>query len=202
MSVPRLELMAAKLLAQMTKTVTEVLKNQIEVTSINLWSDSMTTLCWIANKKEWKQYVKNRVNEILKKKKIKLWKYCPGNQNPADVGTRGIKASNLRESELWWRGRDWIVNSERWPGVDKLEETEERLVEQRKDNKVKSFVTVVNQDNLLNVIDVAWCGSIEKTSRVTAYVLRFVKNLKSKKSKAEKVFGRLTVGKLNNAEEY
>jgi hypothetical protein len=44
-----------------------------------------------------------------------VWRYCPGPQNPADVPTRGMSSSELKESQLWWEGPAWLKNSEEWP---------------------------------------------------------------------------------------
>lgn len=95
-SIPRLELTAARTLATLLETVKEALPGEIVLNSINLWTDSMTTLWWIRNQKEWKQHVKNRVNEILQTIEIKDWRHCPGLQNPADLGSRGTKATDLK----------------------------------------------------------------------------------------------------------
>ena len=62
-SIPRLELMAGRILAALMDTVQKAIN--LEIHSTHLWLDSYTALCWIANRQEWKQFVKARVNEIL-----------------------------------------------------------------------------------------------------------------------------------------
>ena len=52
----------------------------------------MTTLWCIRNVREWKQYVKNRVDEILRKTEMENWRRCPDEDNP-DLGSRGAKAT-------------------------------------------------------------------------------------------------------------
>ena len=66
LSVPLLELMAAWILATLNNTVKGALINQFEISDTVLWHDSMTALIWIDNKGEWKQFVKRRVQEMLK----------------------------------------------------------------------------------------------------------------------------------------
>ena len=67
MSIPRLELTAARILAKLIETVKNAIEMTIEISRVHLWADSLTTLFWIMNKKEWKIYVANRVKEILSK---------------------------------------------------------------------------------------------------------------------------------------
>ena len=63
-------------------------------------------LNWINNKGEWKQFVRRRVNEILKKTRKSDWGYCNSEENPAEIGSRGVEAFELSEAKLWWNGPD------------------------------------------------------------------------------------------------
>ena len=82
-------------------TVVKALEFQVKVDSIHYWLDSKTALYWIFNNGEWKQFVQHRVNEILQLSKKEGWGYVPGNENPADLGSRGVTASHLKDSKLW-----------------------------------------------------------------------------------------------------
>ena len=66
LSIPRLELMSAKILSQLTHTVRNALQSQLKVDGVRFCLDSKTALSWMQNKGEWKQFVRHRVNEILK----------------------------------------------------------------------------------------------------------------------------------------
>ena len=68
----------------------------------------------ILNKGEWKQFVRHRVNEILKLTSKVDWGHCPGIENPADIGSRGESASQLKDNELWRVGPEWLATS--YPG--------------------------------------------------------------------------------------
>ena len=82
-SIPRLELMSARLLAQVMNTVRDSLKNQVKIDNVRFWLDSMTALYWIVNKGEWKQFVHHRVSEIFKNLTNKEdWGHCPGVKIP------------------------------------------------------------------------------------------------------------------------
>ena len=79
--------------------------------------DSKTALLWINNKGEWKQFVSQRVNEILRMTRKEDWAHFPGEQNPADVRSRGERVSELKGDELRWNGtqgvkkalREWVT---------------------------------------------------------------------------------------------
>ena len=91
-----------------------------------LWLDSMTALLWIRSNGEWKQFVRQRVDEILKLTDGIEWGHFPGEDNPADLGTHGITPSRLKESQLWWNGPISITEEdEHWPKQLVLEDTEE-----------------------------------------------------------------------------
>ena len=107
LSIPRLELMAAFILVKLMVNVEGALASQQSVKRSKLWLDSQTALFWIMNRGEWKQFVKHRVNEILKLSDKGDWRYCPSQENPADIGSRGMPASELNRNVLWWQGPAW-----------------------------------------------------------------------------------------------
>ena len=56
-----------------------------------LWTDSMTVLHWISNRKAWKQYVQqHRVSEIRELTDVMAWNFCLGVLNPADYPSKGL----------------------------------------------------------------------------------------------------------------
>ena len=107
-TIPRLELMSGRDLAKLMETVQNALTEEVEIMGSRQWLDSKTSLWWINNNGEWKQLVRQRVNEILRMTGKEDWAHCPGEQNPADIGSRGELASRLKENELWWRGPAWL----------------------------------------------------------------------------------------------
>ncbi|XP_048576431.1 uncharacterized protein LOC125558945 [Nematostella vectensis] len=118
MTIPRLELMAALILARLVSHVKEALGTLIEVEREVYWSDRKTVLYWLANKGEWKQFVKHRVDEILQLTRNGEWRHCPGEQNPVDIGSRGALACKLKSSALLWNGPHWLTGHEQgWPAL-------------------------------------------------------------------------------------
>ena len=95
LTIPQLELVSARILAQLMETVKNALESQLEISQTKYWLDDKTVLCWIQNRGEWKQFVRHRVNEILKLTCKKDWGHCPGEENPADIDSRGTLGSRL-----------------------------------------------------------------------------------------------------------
>ncbi|XP_074620271.1 uncharacterized protein LOC141879055 [Acropora palmata] len=77
LSIPRLELMSARILAQLMDTIRAALQSQLKIDGVKFWLDSKTALSWIQNKGEWKQFVRHRVNEILKLTTKEDWGTVP-----------------------------------------------------------------------------------------------------------------------------
>ena len=72
-----------------------------------LWSDSQIVLHWLTTNRKLKTFERNRVTEIQELTESRKWNYCPTDQNPADLLTRGIAAHEYLESKLWKNGPDW-----------------------------------------------------------------------------------------------
>ncbi|XP_034935042.1 uncharacterized protein, partial [Chelonus insularis] len=114
MSIPRLELTAALLLARL---ITYVRNNlDIQPTQTVCWTDSVT-LTWIqSHSSRWKEFVRNKVSAIQDLTPISVWRFVPGEQNPVDCASRGISISQLRKHPLWWTGSQWLTADESsWP---------------------------------------------------------------------------------------
>jgi len=107
-SIPRLELCGALLLAQLTKKVLGSLPftvNSIHFSilynSIHLWTDSRIVLCWLQNSsRQWTPFVANRVAEIQRLTNVEDWKHVVSQENPADPLSRGIMSDLLHKLEL------------------------------------------------------------------------------------------------------
>jgi hypothetical protein len=106
--------MSGLILARLMDTVRSPLSVDVEMSNTYYWLDSKTALCWINNQGEWKQFGRHRVNEILRLSKKEEWGHCPGLENPADLGSRGVSPFILKESALWWKGPNWLLG----PQVD------------------------------------------------------------------------------------
>ncbi|GBO31665.1 hypothetical protein AVEN_22673-1 [Araneus ventricosus] len=106
-SVPKLELCAAVLLAQLVKRVLCAIK--LEINGIYLWSDSTIVLAWIQHEPwELKTFVPNRIAAIQELTKKEQWFHVSSGNNPADVPSRGFAPEKLCNNELWWTGPSFL----------------------------------------------------------------------------------------------
>ncbi|XP_068749239.1 uncharacterized protein [Montipora capricornis] len=175
--------MSGRILARLMDTVKNALKEEVHITGTCQWLDSKTALWWINNKGEWKQFVRQRVNEILRLTRKEDWAHCPGEQNPADVGSRGERASKLKENELWWKGPYWLSGPQNaWP-VSKICETSESTEEEKK--VIVTLTNVEAKGEISNVIDIKRFSRLGKLLRVTVWVRRFLHNLRTAKIDAK-----------------
>jgi len=92
-TVPRLELLAACTGARLVVSCLNSLR--MEEREITYWCDSSTVLFWIQKNCPWAPFVENRVKEIRSLSKVDSWRHVPGDQNPADLPSRGYDLSTL-----------------------------------------------------------------------------------------------------------
>ena len=107
LTVPRLELCAAVILANLAHKVKNSMRLNIE--TCYLWSDSSVCLCWIQTPPNTLQtFVGNRVSQIQSVTSPEQWNHVDTRDNPADVLSRGISPTKLNDCELWWKGPRWL----------------------------------------------------------------------------------------------
>ena len=127
--------------------------------------------------------------------------HCPGVENPADIGSRGILASNLKVGKLWWEGPDWLSKSkEEWPKFKCNVKRPEVIEEERK--PVAMLVHVNQQGHTTIVIDLDKYSTSEQLFRVTAWVFRFKFNSQARVKNVDKRRGELSVEELVEAEGF
>ncbi|XP_065925824.1 uncharacterized protein [Magallana gigas] len=105
-SMPRLELCAALMAVEIAETV----KRHLNITFVNTWfySDSKIVLGYISNHtKRFYNYVANRVERILRSSSPSQWNYVKSEENPADVGTRGLSTAEDLSCK-WLKGPEFL----------------------------------------------------------------------------------------------
>lgn len=185
-SIPRLELCAAQLLAQLYTKIVTIL--QIRHTTY-LWTDSTIVLAWLkGSPSQWQTFVANRVSQVQELTNIDDWRHIRSQENPADMLTRGIPPEQIHAASLWWHGPHWLEDDPKtWP----INENEpEEIPEQRKR-------TIVTNVAIIETSLLSRYSSLLKLQRVTAYILRFIHNCKS--SSLNRNTGLIEVVELSNA---
>jgi hypothetical protein len=100
MTIPRLELQAALMLAKLVTKVRTALTIKTDTTI--LCCDSTIALCWIKSEPRiLKTFESNRVSQIQDLTENDLWKYISTKQNSADLVSRGISPRQLENLSVW-----------------------------------------------------------------------------------------------------
>ena len=107
LSIPRLELCGATLLAKLLASVRKALN--VPLSDVYAWCDSTILLSWLdGSPKRFKTFVGNRLSTILDELPPSTCHHVPTLENPADCASRGLSPSELVEHSLWWEGPPWL----------------------------------------------------------------------------------------------
>ncbi|UYV61138.1 hypothetical protein LAZ67_1003547 [Cordylochernes scorpioides] len=119
---------------------------------------------------------------------IREWRYVPTGDNPADIASRGILGSALRQSSIWWTGPTWLsAESTEWPR--KL-----HVFENQSQTELLS-VHAISETPFLVAIG-AMSSTFTGYIRKVAWILRFCHNCRYG---AERYQSHLTTAELRNA---
>ncbi|GFY02626.1 integrase catalytic domain-containing protein [Trichonephila clavipes] len=130
-TMPRLELCAAVLLAKLMKRVETAL--QMKTPPVYLWSDSTIVLAWIQKEPNLlKTFVANRVATIQHLINAEQWHHVSSKQNPADLISRGLDPSSLLNNSLWWNGRQFLTTKD-FPEKNTLSSVHSKLPRRKKE---------------------------------------------------------------------
>ena len=112
-TIPRLELCGAVLAIKLDKQMRRVL--DIPVVSSTFWTDSTIVLSYLHNdSKRYKVFVANRVSEIRQNSTPSQWRHVSGDDNPADVLSRGCCVSDM--PQIWFHGPSFLSDyKSNWP---------------------------------------------------------------------------------------
>ena len=194
LSIPRLELCGAQLLTKFLCHVKKVLN--VPVTSVFAWTDSSIVLSWLTgNPRRFKTYVGNRISFIVDQLPPDCWKHVPGVLNPADCASRGLFPLQLKDHHLWWKGPQWLLaDPAQWP------EQPTSLCETvpMEEREICNLVIVTLAEP---VISTNRFSNFTHLKRVTAWILRFISNLRATVSQ-RCLSPHLTVPELSSAEDY
>ena len=208
LTLPKLELMAALIGARLLSFIHNAMMDLYATLEVYLWSDSQIVLSWLRSNKQLKQFVANRVNSIRELFPPSIWHYCPTQENPADVLTRGLTNQQMLSSSLWKNGPAWLMLSkEHWPSTsataafqtqssatpDIVQNHSTSTLDAVENNPVRTPKAI--ETNLLpinptdkickeygihSIIDIAQYSSLERLLRITSYVLRFIGQLRKR----------------------
>lgn len=172
-SLPRLELNAAHLLAKIIAKIRTLFP---PTTEIRLYTDSTITLCWISSHpSKWKTYVANRITLIQEIAPAEHWTHIRSKENPADCASRGLFPMDLCSYDLWWHGPKTLLEPrETWKTNSVIKKDPEKHEEMKTQHKFCFTINIEFIDNIASRF-----SSLEKLLRVTSYCLRFKRRIHS-----------------------
>ena len=170
-TLPRLELMALDLGATLSSHISSAL--DIDQTDLYLWTDSTTTLDWLAiEESSLLTFVKNRCINIRKRTLSQNVRWLPGNQNPADIGTRSVTTDAFLNNDQWFNGPEFLhLPRSEWPPIHSPGKDKQVIAEVRK----TSILTTVSyrDDTLSRFLAVRpWTKCVRLVARLLRVVRR------------------------------
>ena len=190
LDITKLELNGALLLSRLVDKV--IKSSTLHFSDVHYWIDSTIALAWIYGEPyKWKTFVANRVSEIQRLSNKDNWHYIKGQENPADIISRGLTPQELKNSGLWWNGHPSLCTSNlEFPEFDY---PSDKLTEYRVQTNI--FFLCITEFDILKRY-----SSLVKLKRVIAYMLRFKYNCKiSAKQKKARIMQLQTPLKRNGS---
>ena len=196
LTLPKLELMAALTAVRLCNFIMEALTPLR--CSTHLWTDSQIVLHWIKGEKRSNMFVTHHVSEILKLTEPDCWRYCPTQDNPADLLTRGITSVQLKSSSLWSHGPQWLPSQAIWPTW----QPSPTIQLQALAVTASEFTPTTDQSPDITgihcVIDISNYSTLSKLLGVTACMYRFITNCR--KQQRDRLTGPPTPSELQSAQ--
>ena len=192
-SLARLELCAAHLLALMIQTVTYEIGERKEIDQVVACSDSEITLAWIrSSPHKWHTFIANRTAAIQDIVPPENWYHIAGKLNPSDVISRPVSPSDLLKQTEWFTGPSWARRAQsQWPCTPVKTVMVPRVVPESKE-----VVLFHNLGTEIHPLDdlAERTSSWTKLLNIVVYILRFSRRIKST--------GSITVSDQETAEKY
>ena len=132
----------------------------------------MVVLGWLSgNPRRFKTYVGNRVARTIESIPPDRWNHVSGMDNPADCASRGIFPTELLNHELWWEGPAWLkLPPSDWPEQASIPHTDSS-----EEICTVCQLAVIDQ-GATPIIPIDRYSNYNHLKRVTAWVLRFIRN--------------------------
>ncbi|XP_070855101.1 uncharacterized protein [Drosophila suzukii] len=152
-----------------------------------------TVLRWIGSThRRYKQFVGNRVAEILESSKVSQWRWVPTADNAADDATRSQNKADLSPESRWLSGPAFLRQpASGWPAPeegtkrvpDAPEEGTKRVPDAPDEQEMPGEFALMAADEF--AIPFQRFSSFSRLVRTTAWVLRFARWCRKQRSKIE-----------------
>ena len=143
-----MELNAAVLGARLSQLIAKEIDLPIE--RIQYWTDSTLVLQYVTNTvHRTKVYVANRVTDIREISSPTSWTHIPGEQNPADIASRGVIDPERLMSCDWFTAPPFLRQDEEfWPRNDLVGELNADDVEIRKRSVLVAATCIIEETGI------------------------------------------------------
>ncbi|XP_075151985.1 uncharacterized protein LOC142226012 isoform X1 [Haematobia irritans] len=188
-TIPKLELQAATMGVRLKELI---IKNHLKnINKYYFWTDSRTVVQWIrSDHRIYKQFVANRVGEILESSQISDWKLCPGNINPADYGTRAKFPINYEIDGRWKNGPDFLrMDESHWPLETQMKNCSDDSGSELRSKHIILFTNQVRPE----IPEFNRFSKYSRLRRTMAWVRLYILNLLYKLKGIDCIKGELTV---------
>ena len=177
-TLPRLELIGCVMAAKMKKYLDKELGQYSSI----MFSDSTIALSWIkSDASKYKTYVGNRAAYIQDATPPSSWYWVPGDQNPADIPSRGIFPLNKEQMKLWLHGPEFLMTDE-IPEQPKISGTQEEIK--------KSAINAIALSNpMAHLLKIERFSDLNKVIRIYVYIFRFLRKMGARKEVNEPLMG-------------
>lgn len=178
LTIPRLELCGALLLARVLSNRLKIINEVIKVDRVRAWTDSSIVLGWINQEpKQFKVFVTNRITKIRELLPQCEWAHINSKENAADPASRGLLPSELQACKLHVNGSQFLKLSEdKWPTSSVPTVAPEELPE----FKAVSKLVLHHRSDEDSEVTLRRFSSLLKMQRVLAYCLRFGRKIKQR----------------------
>ena len=197
LTIPRLELQAAVMASRLGKTI--ITESRLLFEAVIYFSDSRVVLAWIKGQpRSYKPFVSSRISEIQDKSQPDQWFYCPTLLNVADDLTKGMSCEEI--NGRWLNGPEFLTQPiHQWPMEHDVPDKNEVDKEWR---KIRITCAATEAEPVIKCEEFStW----RRLLRVTAYVMRFCRNVhfkSSHESNEEMTLGLLTADEIKRSEKY
>lgn len=169
-TLPRLELCGALLLADLYTTVTTAINIQFD--KVYCWLDSRVALRWVLSSPHlWKDFIAARTTKIQAQTPNCEWRHVPGDINPADIISRGASPKALVANLNWFQGPQFLMEDEQnwtFKAPEPVNDDDDIM-----EAKQETFALVAHTPTDL-VLQLKSTEHLSKIRRIFGYVNRFI----------------------------
>lgn len=182
LTIPRMELQGAVLAARLGSSIQK--ETTFNIIRNFWWTDSDIVLSWLKTKScRLKQYEAHRISEIAEISPVQNWKWVPSQFNPADLATKDSNKTYI--DKMWLEGPPFLRQPKNlWPP-------------QKRESSLEIMNIISKTDTNDCMPDISRFSNWIRLIRTTAWMNRFIYNLKTRNGKKE---GELSVEEIEEAE--